>query len=336
MVLLGSQKMEKPIIRRMRYDADTLNEEEFESLRKAAEGINNNEVTWINIFGLHDMELMKQIGDQFKLPSLLIENVLNTDQRPKYEVGDDYEAFILKMIHFDRDSNELVAEQITIVLGDNYVLSLQEREGDVFNPVRERIRKVKGKVRLQHNDYLIYALLDIIIDNYAILIENIGRKVEDLEDHIFQSKDIKTVEEIYQYKVELNYMRKAIRPVKEMMTHILKSEETHFHENTKKYLNDLNDNIISSTDALELYNNLISDQLNIYNASAGNRMNEVMKVLTIFASIFIPLSFLAGVFGMNFEFMPELKIKIAYPIFWVVVVMVIGGLLIYFKRKKWL
>ncbi|MDX2415034.1 MAG: CorA family divalent cation transporter, partial [Bacteroidales bacterium] len=154
MVLLGSQKMDKPIIRRMRYDADNLSEDEFESLTKAFDGINNKEVTWINIFGLHDMELIEQVGDQFKLPSLLMENVLNTDQRPKYEVGDDYEAFILKMIHFDKLSNELVAEQITIVLGDNYVLSLQEREGDVFNPIRERIRKVKGKVRLQHNDYL--------------------------------------------------------------------------------------------------------------------------------------------------------------------------------------
>ena len=337
LVLLGQQKMDEPVIRMMNYDANDLVEKEMENFAEGLTYVNNKSVTWINIFGIHDMDLIGSIGKEMKLPPLLLENILNTDLRPKFEKGDSYNAFILKMLDFDKDTELIVAEQITILLFDNLVITLQERVGDVFGPLRERIRGIKGKVRLNKSDYLAYALIDIIVDNYSILTGNIGMQVENMEDHIFDtSKDIDTVEDIYKYRVELNYIRKAVRPMKDLMTQLFRSEDTMFSEGNKIYLLDLYEMIIHVTEALELYNNMVSDQLNIYNASMGNRMNEVMKVLTIFASMFIPLSFLAGVYGMNFEFMPELSVKWAYPVFWALIISVIISLLVFFKRKKWL
>ena len=336
LVLQGQQKMEEPIIRMINYDSDNITEKELGSFSEGLPFVDNKSVTWINIFGIHDMNLIGSIGNEMKLPPLLLENILNTDLRPKFEKGDSYNAFILKMLDFDKESELIAAEQITILLFKNLVITLQERVGDVFEPLRERIRGIKGKVRLNKSDYLAYALMDIIVDNYSILIGNIGAQVENMEDQIFDSKDIDTVEDIYKYKVELNYIRKAVRPMKDFMTHIIRAEETLFSEGNKIYLIDLNDMIIHATDALELYNNMVSDQLNIYNANVGNRMNEVMKVLTVFASMFIPLTFLAGIYGMNFEYMPELSVKWAYPVFWVIILIVIISLVVFFRKKKWL
>lgn len=282
------------------------------------------------------MELIKLAGKLFEIPPLLMENLLNTDARPKYEDGENHDAFILKMLHSNEDSSQLLAEQITVLLGENYVLSFQERKGDVFAPVRERIRNRKGKIRSKLNDYLTYSLMDTIVDNYTIIIEDIGSRVEQLEDKIFLKKEPGIAEEIYTYKTELNFLRKSIRPVKDLMAHLLKSENSLFQESNLKFLHNLNDLVVHSTDTIELYNNMLSDQLNIYNTNVSNRMNEVMKVLTIFASIFIPLTFLAGIYGMNFEYLPELKYKLAYPIFWLIVLAVGSGLLVYFKRNKWL
>ena len=337
LVLLGQQKMDRPIIRMMNFDSHNLIEKELESFMDGLQYVNNKSVTWINIFGIHDMDLIGSIGDEMKLPPLLLDNILNTDLRPKYEKGDTYNAFILKMLDYDKESELITAEQITILLFDNLVVTFQERVGDVFEPLRERIRRIKGKVRLNKSDYLVYALIDIIVDNYSILIGDIGFQVENMEDQIFDtSKDIDTVEDIYKYRVELNYIRKAVRPIKDLMTQMIRDDEIMFSDENKIYLLDLNDMVIHATDALELYSNMVSDQLNIYNANVGNRMNEVMKVLTIFASIFIPLSFLAGIYGMNFEYMPELSVKWAYPTFWVVILTVIISLVVFFRKKKWL
>lgn len=336
LVLLGRRKMEKPIIQMMRYDTADLLEESFDSFIEANEKCQQGKVNWINIYGLHDLDMIKQLGEEFKFPSLLLEDILNTDQSPKYENGETYDAFIMKILYQEENSNRIHAEQITLVLGEDYVLTLQEREGDVFNVVRERIRKNKGRVRSRGNDYLAYALMDALVDNYSILIENIGRQVEDMEDRLFKNMDSKIVEEIYQFKTELNYIRKAVRPMREFIASLLRTEDTFFQEKSIAFLRDLNDLIIQCSEAVEMYNNMTSDQLNIYNSNMSNRMNEVMKTLTIFASIFIPLTFIAGIYGMNFEYIPELKLKYGYLVFWVVILILAGGLLIYFRRKKWL
>ncbi|WP_346858147.1 magnesium/cobalt transporter CorA [uncultured Draconibacterium sp.] len=336
LVFIGNQKMEKPIIQIMQYDKDYLVEKTVDSIDEAYSMLKPNGVNWINIYGLHDMELVDKIGEMFNIQPMVLEDIVNTDQRPKYQDDETFDAFILKMLREDKKDNRIHAEQISIILGENYLITLQEQVGDVFTPVRERIRSARGRIRLKKNDYLAYALMDIIVDNYTFLIENIGAKVEDLEDRLFTKIDAKIVEEIYSFKTELNYLRKTVRPVKDVMTALMRSENSYFEDTNREFLTDLADMVVQSTDAIELYNNLVSEQLNIYNSNVSNRMNEVMKVLTIFASIFIPLTFIAGIYGMNFEYIPELGFKYSYLIFWIVVLLVTGVLLYYFKRKKWL
>jgi len=336
LILIGKQKMEKTIIQLMRFSKDELVEKEVDSIKAAKDEFKEGAINWINIYGIHELEMIQSLGTEFDLPSLLLEDILNTDQPPKYENGETYDAFILKMLHPEEKSKRIHAEQISVVLGENYVLTLQERVGDFFNPVRERIRKGKGRIRQSGNDYLAYAIMDTIVDNYTILIENIGNNVEEMEDRLFRHMDSAIVEEIYQFKMELNYLRKSIRPVRDFMLLLNKTENSYIQEKNKQYLSDLIDLVSQCADAIELYNNMLSDQLNIYNTNMSNKMNEVMKTLTIFASVFIPLTFVAGIYGMNFEYMPELGFKYSYLIFWIAILILGGGLFIYFKRKKWL
>jgi len=336
LVFIGKQKMEQPVLQLIDYDSERLSEKEIDSLNEIKPNLTEEGVTWLNIYGLHEIELIRELGHVFSIPSLLLEDILNTDQRPKVECYDDFDAFILKMIRFDESLQKMIAEQVTLILGKNYVVTIQERKGDVFAPVRNRIRQKKGRVRLNDNDYLVYALIDTIADNYSVVVETLGKKIDDLENKIFHSKEKGLTEEIYKLKTELNYLRKSIRPVKEVITGYLKSESSLFQEKNKVFLKDLNDLVTQSTEAIELYNNLVSDQLNIYNTNMSNSLNQVMKVLTIFASIFIPLTFLAGIYGMNFQYIPELSFKYSYPIFWGIVIVIGIGLIIYFKKKEWL
>ena len=328
--------MEKPDLKLMDYDQDNLVEKSISSLDEVKEFIQKEGVTWLNIYGLHDINLIRELGEVFAISPLFLEDILNTDQRPKFESFDNHDAFILKMIQYDESTNKVIAEQFSLILGENYVITLQERQGDVFAGVRERIRNNKGRVRLNDNDYLMYALMDAIADNYSIAIEVVGRKIDDLDNKIFRLNEKGLTEEIYTLKTELNYLRKSIRPVKDVVNGYLKAESPFFQEKNLVYLRDLNDLVINCAESIELYNNLVSDQLNIYNTNMSNSLNQVMKVLTIFASIFIPLTFLAGIYGMNFEYIPELKYKYSYLIFWILVILIGIGLAIYFRRKKWL
>lgn len=336
LILIGNQKMEKPVIRVMEYNRDELIEKELGSIEEAISFSDPGHVTWINIYGIHDLDLMMRLGEMFEIHPLIMEDILNTDQTPKYDDGELYDAFILKMLKYDEPAKLITAEQLTLILGKHFVLTLQEQTGDVFNPVRERIRTAKKTSRLFDADYLAYALLDTVVDNYILVTESIGRQIEALEDKIFINPDKSLVEEIYKLKTELSFLRKSVRPVKELTGNILKSENSLFQEQHLHFLRDLNDLVSQATDAIELYNGMISDHLNIYSTNVNNRINEVMKVLTIFASIFIPLTFLAGIYGMNFDYIPELSFKYSYLIFWIIVLTVAIGLLIYFKRKKWL
>ncbi len=336
LIHIGEQKMEKPVIQLIEYDSETLTEKELDSIDEVIECKETDMVSWINIYGIHDLEIIKRLGEIFELNPLFMEDMLNTDQQPKYIDGETYDAFILKMLRFDKIEEDITSEQLTLILGAHYVITLQEQRGDVFNPVRERIRTRKAKARLNDNDYLVYALLDTVVDNYIFLIESIGRKIEDVEDKIFHNQTRQLAEAIYHYKTEINFLRKSVRPVKDMMNHLLKPGSTFFQEKNIEFLKDLNDLVIQATDAIELYSNMVSDQLNIYHTNVSNKMNEVMKVLTIFASIFIPLTFIAGIYGMNFEYMPELKFRYSYLIFWIGIIILGGGLLLFFKRKRWL
>ena len=336
LIFMGEQKMAQPVIHLIEYDENDYEERELSDLNDIIPSINNKKVSWINIYGIHDVYMIARLGEILELRSLFLEDLLNTDQQPIYEDGPTYDGFILKMLDYDIEGKSIESEQITMVLGENYVLTLQEQRGDLFNPVRDRIKQTDRRKRLNDNDYLMYALLDTIIDNYLALVEAVGREIEDISYKIFTKTDSNLTREIFHYKMETNYLRKQIRPVREIMLQILRSRDTFFQEVNVQYLRDLNDLVDQAADAIELYSNMVSDHLNIYNTNVNNKMNEVMKVLTIFASIFIPLTFFAVAYGMNFNYIPELQWKYGYFYFWGVI-LILGLLLVwYFKRKRWL
>lgn len=336
LILIGKQKMENPEIHLMEFDHENLDEKKLDSIEDAINCKDSDSVSWINIYGIHDLKMMQRLAEIFDIHQLFMEDILNTDQSPKYEDGDNYDAFILKMLKYDESSRQMSAEQMTLILGKKFVITLQEQKGYVFNPVRERIRNTKRRSRLKDTDYLAYALLDTLFENYILITETIGRQIEGLEEKIFNLQDKDVIGDIYNLKTELSFLRKSVRPVREIIIQVIKSDNSLFRKIYRKYIQDLNEQIIQTTDAIELYSGMISDHLNIYSTNVNNRANEVMKVLTIFASIFIPLSFLAGVYGMNFKFLPELNFKYSYFIFWFVVICIVIILLLYFRRKKWL
>ncbi|MDY0045213.1 MAG: magnesium/cobalt transporter CorA, partial [Syntrophales bacterium] len=298
--------------------------------------IDASTVTWINIDGLHDTGLIEKIGSNLGIHSLVLEDVLHTTQRPKIENYEDYILIVLRMLYYASDVHEIKSEQISIILGSHYVISFQELEGDVFEPLRERIRHNKGKIRKSGADYLAYGLLDSIIDNYFVLLEKIGIQIGELEEELSTEPQKQTVEKIHSLKQEIIFLRKSVWPLREVIAECERTESDLIKEDLSFYLRDLYDHTIQVIDVVETYHDLLSGMLDLYLSRMSNKMNEVMKVLTIFASIFIPLTFIAGIYGMNFKYMPELEWKWSYPVFWVVIIVAALVMLAFFKKRKWL
>lgn len=336
LIFLGNQKVEQIKLNLISYDNNVLNEKEIQDIEEIRPLDFNTAVNWLNTDGIHDAKSIEYIGNQFNIHALHLEDLLNTDQRPSFSEGDDYLFLIIKMLTWEKDSEKILDEQVSFILTKNCLLTFQEQKGDVFEAVRDRIRKSKGRIRSGKADYLLYALLDTIVDNYLILLGNIGEKIEDLEDKILKHPTDKVADKIYKYKIELNYLRKHIRPVRDMVTLILKSENELLSKKTKQFFRDLNDLVLQCVETIESYQNILNDQLSIYNTNVNNKLNEVMKILTIFAAIFIPLTFIAGIYGTNFEFIPELKLRFGYLYFWIVILATGLITILYFKRKKWL
>jgi magnesium transporter len=336
LVHIGEKKVEKARITIMDYDETNLEEKEAKTIEESYPFKDKPTVTWINIDGLHEVEIIEKLGSHFGLHPLLLEDILNTDQRPKMEDYGDYIFVVLKMLYPGENKDEIEAEQVSLILGSNFVISLQESEGDVFNPIRDRIRKNKGRIRKAGADYLAYALLDAIVDNYFLILENVGEKIEDTEQQLAANPSPETLQYIRELKSEMIFLRKSIWPLRELISGLERGESTLIHESTGAYLRDVYDHTIQVIDTVESYRDMISGMVDIYLSSISNKMNEVMKVLTIFASIFIPLTFVAGVYGMNFEFMPELTWRWGYFAFLGFMALVGITLVVYFKRKRWL
>jgi magnesium transporter len=336
LVFIGNTKVENILIRVIDYDKSNLTEAQLEDISKGKEFKETKTVSWINIDGLNDIELMQKLGEIFGLHPLLLEDILNTGQRPKFEEFDNCLFLVLKMLRYDAEKQLIISEQLSMVLGESYLITFQEQPGDVFEPVRERIRKQKGRIRGTGIDYLAYALLDTVVDNYISIIERLGDQIEDIEDEIFANPKPDVMEKISTFRGEMNYLRKSIRPLREALIQLLKSDNELIEDKTIPFLKDLLDLATQATEAIDTYREMLSDQLNIYNSSISNKMNEIMKVLTIFAAIFIPLTFIAGIYGTNFDNLPELHFKYSYFIFWGVMVSVAMALLAFFKRKEWL
>ena len=336
LIFIGDQKVDKIHIRLIDYDKEKLKEEEIKDIKTGAEYKKTKTVTWINIDGLHDLNIMKELGESFELHPLLLEDVLNTGQRPKLVEFDNCMFFVLKMLRYEEKTEKIVAEQLSMVLGENYLITFQEQPGDVFEPVRERIRKQKGRIRMTGIDYLAYALLDTVVDNYIYIIERIGEKIEALEYMVLHHADMSVIENINALKQEMNFLRKSIRPVQEFILQLSRIESEFINKKTIPFLKDLLDLITHAMEAIDTYRDLLSDHFNTYNSIMSNKMNDIMKVLTIIATIFIPITFVAGIYGMNFDFMPELKWKYAYFTIWIIILAITSGMIIYFKKKNWL
>ncbi len=336
LVPIGDKLMEKPKITIIDYSSSTLEERIVETIEECTVYLDKPTMTWINIDGLHEVNFIEQIGQCFHIHPLTLESILNTTQRPKIEYFPNYIYIALKMISWDEKEQETTIEHISLILMQNMVLSFQEREGDVFNSVRERIRNRNGKIRQSSVDYLIYALLDTIVDQYFVILEKLGEKTELLEDVLINQPSPQNLQVIHQTKRNLIYLRNAVWPLREVINKLEKEETALIQEGTKLFLRDVYDHTIQVIETIEALRDMVSGLLDIYLSSVSNKMNEVMKVLTIIATIFIPLTFLAGIYGMNFHYMPELSWKWGYPITLLAMFLVGLGMYFFFKKKKWL
>jgi len=336
LVHIGEKKAETPKITIMDYDEAHFQEKEIKTIEECFLFKDKPTVTWINIDGLHEVEILEKLGECYGLHPLVLEDILNTDQRPKMEDYGEYLYIVLRMLNYNDNSSEIESEQISLVLGPNFVFSFQEREGDTFNPIRDRIRNSKGRIRKMGADHLAYTLLDSIIDNYFIILEKLGEKIEFLEEEVVTHPTPETLQTVHHLKREMICLRKGVWPLREVISGLERGESSLIKESTRIYLRDVYDHTIQTIDTIETYRDMVSGMLDIYLSSISNRLNAVMKVLTIIATIFMPLTFLAGIYGMNFKYMPELEWRWGYPVIWVIMVGIGVSMLLYFRKKKWL
>jgi len=336
LVHIGERKTEAVRITYMDYDEQNIQEKQVASIEECFPFKSTPTVSWINIDGLHDVELMEKLGKEFELHPLILEDILNTGQRPKVEDFDKYIFVVLKMLSYNDEKQMVQSEQVSLVLGANYVISFQEAIGDVFEPIRERIRSAKGRIRKMGADYLMYALLDAVVDGYFAILEKLGERIESMEEELVSDPTQETLEQIHTLKKEMIFLRKSVWPLRELISGLERSESPLIKETTEVYLRDVYDHTIQVIDTVESFRDMVSGMLDIYLSSISNRMNAVMKVLTIIATIFIPLTFIAGVYGMNFRYMPELERHWGYPLVLLVMGIVAIVMLIYFRRKRWL
>jgi len=336
LVHVGERKTEKIKVTIIDYDPKNYQEKEVERIEECFPFKDKPSVTWINIDGLQEVGITEKIGVHFGIHPLVLEDILHTGQRPKAEDLGDYLFIVLKMIYHDENEDEIIGEQVSLILGQNYVISFQEREGDIFNPIRIRIRNGKGRIRKAGADYLAYTLLDAIVDQYFLVLERFGEKIESLEEELVTNPTPKTLQVIHTLKRNLILLRKSVWPLREVINALERGESPLITKPTGIYLRDVYDHTIQVIDTIETYRDMVSGMLDIYLSSLSNRMNEVMKVLTIIATIFIPLTFIAGIYGMNFKFMPELEWHWGYPVALIIMLTIVAFMVMYFRRKRWL
>ncbi len=335
LVHVGIAYADRPSITSTRYDEASLVEKEDCSLDELRKEKEQPGILWVNIDGLQDVQLLGAIGVLFGLHPLILEDILNTDQRPKAEDFGNYIFIVLKDIHnhVDRD---LHAHQVSIILGKNFVLSFQEKKGDLFNPIRDRLQACKGRIRMAGADYLAHHLLDAIVDHYFIVLEGIEEKIEQLEDDLIRQTTPAKLQAIHQLKKELIVLRKSLWPLREAIGLLQRSGSPLISDSDLVYFKDIYDHIIAVVDTVDTFRDMLAGMLDIYLSAASMRMNQVMKVLTIIATIFMPLTFLAGVYGMNFKNMPELRWPLGYFALWAVMLAIAAFMLILFRKKKWI
>ncbi len=334
LVYTGKATQERIKITLIEYNEKDFQEKEYFDLSECLMDVKEGMVKWIDVDGVHKTELIEAIGKAYDIHPLTMEDIVHIDQRPKFEEYDNYVLAIMKMIGY---SKRIEAEQLSILLFKNTVISFQEpNKNDAFDIIRLRLRQGKGRVRKLGADYLFYALMDAIVDGYFHVLEKIGDEVEEVEEEIMNNNSKNSLKRLYTLKRELIFLRRQVWPIRDLISNMIRSESEYITDNTQLFLRDLQDHSIRIIDSIETYRDLLSGIMDVHYSNTSNKMNEVMKVLTIMSSIFIPVTFVAGVYGMNFEFMPELKSPYGYIGTWVVMILMMLGQIVFFKKKKWL
>lgn len=334
LVHIGEESDREIKVTVMAFNEKECDERQISAVKECVYFTDTSLVTWIDVDGLHEIEIIQQVGDCQGLHPLVLEDILNTQQRPKVEDFDDYLYIVLKMLYFRE--GELTAEQVSLIVGNNFVISFQEGIcGDVFAPIRERLRNGKGRIRGMGADYLAYSLMDAIVDNYFIVLEELGERIELLEEAVLADVTPQTARQIHRLKRDMIFLRKSVWPLREVIGALERRETQLVTEAVTVYLRDLYDHTIQVIDTVEANRDMLAGLLDVYLSSVSNRMNAIMKVLTIIATIFMPLTFIAGLYGMNFRHMPELEWIWGYPAVLLLMALVAIGMLQFFRRKKW-
>ena len=336
LVHIGERKEEAVRITVIDYDENNFQEKQVVTVEECFEFKATPTITWINIDGIHEIEIIEKIGEHYELHPLMLEDIVTTWQRPKFEDFDRYLFIVLRLLTYNDEKQAVESEQMSMVLGHNFVISFQETIGDIFDQIRDRIRTSKGRHRKMGADYLCYSLIDGIVDHYFAILEKLGEKVETVQEELVSNPTEKTLKQIHRLKRELISLRRTIWPLRELISGLQRSESSLFGEPTRIYLRDVYDHAIQVIDTVESYRDMVSGTLEIYLSSMSNRLNAIMKVLTIISTIFIPLTFVSGVYGMNFDFMPETKWYWGYPMALGIMLAIAITMLIYFRKKKWL
>ncbi len=336
LVYVGDKVSKKTRIRIIDYDADSCETREIYDFQDIGKYKDTKTVSWINFDGIHNPDLMEKVGKEFNIHPLVMEDILNTDQRSKIDDYDDYIFLVTRMFYNITGIDEIKSEQISIIIGQNYILSFQETEGDLFDVLRDRLKQNKGKMRKLGPDYLGYCLLDMIVDNYFSIIEKLGEDLEELEDELVDDPGKSTLQRVYSIKQRMTSLRKSVWPLRDAISRFNKLESTLVSDTTRLYLRDVYDHTVQVIDAIETYRDTSASMIDIYLSSISFKMNEIMKVLTIISTIFIPLTFIVGLYGMNFSNIPELRWKYGYFVVLGIMVIIAIFMLFYFKRKKWI
>jgi magnesium transporter len=337
LIHLGPERTAESRITVFDYDEKDVNEMEISRVEECFPFRDTATVTWINIDGVHQTHVIESIGTHFGIHPLVLSDIVNTRQRPKIEDYEDYLFVVLKMIYQGNSShNEITAEQVSMIIGPNYVISFQETPEDLFDPIRKRLLGSTGRIRKKGADYLAYALIDTIVDNYFVILETLGEKIEDLENELLENPGEYTMLAIHSLKRDMIFLRRSVWPLREVTGFLERGESKLIHKTTRIYLRDIYDHTIQVVDTIETSRDILSGMLDIYLSTLSNRTNSVMKVLTIIATIFMPLTFIAGVYGMNFKNMPELEWYWGYPVVMLFMTTIAVLMLLFFKRKRWL
>jgi magnesium transporter len=337
LVYIGSEQSEKVKIRLIDYSDKKIRERELKTVEECFPFKETPTVTWIDIDGIKHTEIIEKIGKCFDLHPLVLEDIVNTEQRPKIEDFKNYVFIVLKMLSYDEKHADIKVEQVSLILGRNFVISFQDNvEGDVFDNVRQRLRTNRGRLRKMGADYLVYSLMDAIVDNYFIILEKIGERIEDMEDELLLKPHAEIIKEINKLKRSTIFLRKSVWPLREVVSIMERGEIPLIKKETTVYFRDIYDHSIQIIDNIETLRDILAGMLEIYLSSLSYKMNEIMKVLTIIATIFIPLTFVVGIYGMNFHYMPELEWHWGYPLVWLAMLFIAGMMLYYFRRKQWM